>query len=427
MTNEKHSTAPDGDPIIPAWRDRLVRSFHVLVKPIGARCNLDCVYCYYLHKQDLLPSTSSAPMSDELLEELIRQCITGQDSGVVAFAWHGGEPTLLGVEFYQKVVRLQRKHAGTKRIENQLQTNGLLLDEAWCEFLKENRFLVGLSIDGPKHLHDQFRVHQDGTPSFDQVYRAADLLRRYGVPFNTLTVINALNAQHPAEVYRFLTEDLGSRWLQWLPCVELKTFRTVAPSQWDSSQMPILGTPAARPGHPASVVTDWSVDPDAWGEFLCQTFDLWFHSDVGKVLVNWFESLVGQWMRQPAQLCLLAEVCGRSIAVEKDGSIYSCDHFVYPEYRLGNLGDKDCKLGKLVYSPEQRKFGCSKRDTLPAFCRQCTYRFACNGGCPKHRFLKTPDGQAGLNYLCSGLKRFFAHADPGLRQIVHQLHHRLTI
>jgi uncharacterized protein len=409
-----------------AQRQRLTRSFQVLVKPIGSQCNLDCAYCYYLHKKDLLHDTTASPISDELLEALIRQYIAAQESDFVGFAWHGGEPTLLDLEFYRKVVRWQQKYAGSKRIENQLQTNGLLLDEAWCEFLLENRFLVGLSIDGPKQLHDRFRVGKGSGSSFDQVYRAACLLRRYGISFNTLTVVNAVNARHPVEVYRFLTEDLGSRWLQWLPCVERNDFRTIAPGRWDTAGMPFLGSEAARPGHPASVVTDWSVDPDDWGEFLCQTFDLWLDHDLGKVFVNWFESLVGQWMRQPAQLCVLAEVCGRSLAVEKDGSIYSCDHFVYPEYRLGNVGDKNLQLGDLVYSPEQRRFGCRKRDTLPEYCRQCRFRFACNGGCPRTRFIKTPDGQPGLNYLCSGLKRFLTHADPGLRQIVSQLHRPLT-
>jgi uncharacterized protein len=410
-------------PCIPVQRKPLQRSFHVIVKPIGSLCNLDCTYCYYLHKKELLQETAGSIISDDLLEEFIRTYIAAQDTEFVNFTWHGGEPTLLGLDFYRKVLRLQQQYAGTKRINNALQTNGLLLDEAWCGFLREHRFLVGLSIDGPKHLHDLFRASKGGEPSFDRVYRAARLLQEYDIAFNTVTVINAVNARHPDEVYGFLAEDLGSRHIQWIPCVEPKDFCTVAPGRWDVARMPILGTPAAKPGNPASVVTDWSVDPDDWGEFLCRTFDLWLQNGIGTVLVNWFESLIGQWMRQPPQMCSLAEVCGRSLIVmDKDGSLYPCEHFVFPEYRLGNLHDQDCQLAGLAYSPGQRKFGCIKRDRLPEYCKQCAYRFACNGECPKNRFIKTPDGQPGLNYLCPGLKRFLAHADPFLRQIVAQIH-----
>ena len=274
---------------------RLIRSFHVIAKPVGSLCNLNCTYCYYLHKQQLLPDATAAQMSDDLLEEFIRQFIVQQDVDTVVFTWHRGEPALAGLDFYRKVVELQQQYASGKRIENDLQTNGLLLDEAWCGFLKEHDFLVGLSIDGPKHLHDPFRKSKGGS-SFEQVCRAARLLQQYEVPFNTLTVVNSVTARHPAEVYRFLTEELGARRLQWLPCVERKDFRTVAPGLWDVAAMPALGSAAARPGHSTSVVTDWSVDPDDWGEFLCQTFDLWLKNGLGSVLVNWFETLVGQWM-----------------------------------------------------------------------------------------------------------------------------------
>jgi uncharacterized protein len=400
---------------------RLVRSFHVAIKPIGSRCNIDCTYCYYLHKEGLLHDTKASPVSDELLEQFIRQYIAGQDVDSIVFSWHGGEPTLLGLDFYRKVADLQQKYAGTKQIENDLQTNGLLLDEAWCDFLKENNFLVGLSIDGPKHLHDRFRVTRGGASTFDQTYRAARLLQKHDVPFNTLTVVNSENAKHPGDVYRFLTDELGSRRIQWLPCVEPKDFRTVAPGKWNPVLMPMLGSDAARPGTAASVVTDWSVDPDDWGTFLCETFDLWYQRDAGKVFVNWFESVLGQWMNRPAQICTMAEVCGRCVAVEKDGSVFSCDHFVYPEYKLGNLNDGDRDLATMVYSPEQRRFGCNKRDTLTDHCKQCTYRFACNGDCPKNRFIKAPDGQPGLSYLCSGIKQFMTHADPYLRQLAKQL------
>ena len=240
-------------------------------------------------------------------------------------------------------------------------------------------------------------------------------------PIRFFRHVLAGNVRHAEEIYRFLTEELNSRWVQWLPCVESRDFRTRAPGTWDVAEMPILGSEAAKPSHPASVVTDWSVDPDEWGEFLCQTFDLWFKKDIGKVIVNWYESLVAQWMGQAAQLCVLADVCGRALAIEKDGSLYSCDHFVYPEYRLGNLQDKGFRLADAVYSPQQRRFGCVKRDRLTEYCKACEYRRGCNGGCPKYRFLRAPDGQPGHSYFCSGMKRFLAHADPYLRQIAAEL------
>ena len=310
-----------------------------MAKPAGL-CNLDCTYCYYLHKQDLLPKTPASRLSDELLEEFIRQCIAGQDVDSVVFTWHGGEPTLLGQDFYRKAVELQQKYAKGKEIRNDLQTNGLLLDESWCEFLKGHDFRVGLSIDGPKEMHDFFRRSKDGSLSFDAAFQAARLLRQYGVRFGAMAVVNSVTARHPVEVYRFLTEELGSQRVQWLPCVEPKTFRTIAPGRWNAAEMPIMGTPAARPGHSTSVVTDWSVDPDDWGEFLCRTFDLWRKDGMGKVRLNWFDSVVDQWMGRMPRICVFAEVCGRSLAIEKDGSIYACDHFVYPEYRRGNLAGR---------------------------------------------------------------------------------------
>lgn len=413
---------------------RYPRSFQVVVKPLGSTCNLNCTYCYYLHKENgqfpdcgdsssLSQQPTQGRISDELLEKFIADYIATQEDDPVVFNWHGGEPALLGIDFFRKVVELEQKYAGGKRIDNDVQTNGTLLDESWCEFFKANRFYIGLSIDGPKHLHDHFRMTANGESSFDRVYRAARLLQQYDIPFTPLTVINSVTAKHPVEVYRFLTEDLGSPRLQWLPCVAHKDFHTAAPGHWDAARMPILGSEAAKPGHPTSVVTDWSVDPDDWGEFLCQTFDLWLKHGYGKVVVNWFESLIGQWMGRRAHICSLAPVCGRSlVTMDKDGSLYSCDHFVYPEYRLGSLLDEGCQLGDVVYSAQQRQFGCSKHESLPDYCKRCQYNFACNGECPKNRFIRTPDGQPGLNYLCSGNKRFLAHADPHFRRIVAALH-----
>lgn len=394
------------------------RSFHVTAKPVGALCNLDCTYCYYSHTDALLSHTASDRMSDELLEEFIRQYVAGQDVDSVVFCWHGGEPALMGLDFFRKVTNLQQKYAGTKRIENSFQTNGVLLDAAWCRFFKEHGFLLGLSIDGPRELHDRFRRTRNGEPTFDQVLRAARLLQEHEVSFNALTVIHSDNARHPDEVYGFLTEELGCRHLQWLPCVQRKDSRSVAYGHWDAATMPVIGSLAAKPGHSTSVVADYSVDPDVWGEFLCRTFDLWLKNGLGKVLVNWFESLVAQWMGKQATLCSLAGVCGRSlVTLERDGSLYCCDHFVYPEYRLGHLLETNSQLGDIVYSDRQRHFGCAKHKGLPDCCKQCGYHFACNGECPKNRFLRTPNGQPGLNYLCSGIKRFLAYADPYLRQI----------
>jgi len=394
--------------------NRHPRSFQVVVKSIGSACNLDCDYCYYRYKD------SSGCIADDLLEKFIRVFIAGEDEEPVIFNWHGGEPALLGLDFYRKAIQLERKYADGKRIENDFQTNGVLLDESWCEFFKEHGFYIGLSIDGPKHLHDRFRKADGGGPTFDRVYRAARLLRQYEVPFNALTVIHRNNAKYPDEIYGFLTEDLGCRGLQWLPCVGHKDFHAVAPGRWDADRMPAIGTPAAKPGGP--FVTDWSVDPDDWGEFLCRTFDLWYQTGLGKIQIHWFASLLDQWMGKPARICNLAPVCGRSlVTMERDGSLYSCDHFVYPEYRLGNLNDGR-SLAEVVYSAQQVQFGMNKQATLSDYCKRCKYNFACNGECPKNRFLKTPDGQPGLNYLCSGIRRFLAHADPYFQQIIAALH-----
>jgi uncharacterized protein len=396
------------------------RRFHAMLKPIGSACNLDCKYCYYLSKEGLLDQRRGEYIPADRLEEFIRQYIEGQDGDRVVFSWQGGEPTLLGLDFFRLVVELQQKHKKpNQRIENDLQTNGTLLDEAWCGFLKFHRFLVGLSIDGPRNLHDAYRVTKRGEPTFDKVVAAAKLLKKHGVKFNTLTVVNRLNVKRPLDVYRFLTREVGSTYVQLIPCVEPKDFCTTAPQRWDVEKLPVIGTPAAKPGSPDSIVTDWSVDPDEFGEFLCKVFDEWHRKDLGRVLVDLFESAVAQWMGLPAQRCITGEFCGKGVAMEHDGSVYSCDHYVYPEYRLGNIHDRP--IAEMVFSRRQMDFGFAKRDALPPYCRECNYLFACWGECPKNRFVKTPDGQPGLNYLCGGLKRFFEHADPYLKQIVKQL------
>ncbi len=396
------------------------RRFHVMIKPGGCACNLDCAYCFYLSKATLPDGPGTGRMSDETLERFIRQYIEGVTGDEVVFSWQGGEPTLLGLDFFRKVVSLEQKYAKPgQTIQNDLQTNGTLITEEWCEFLKANRFLVGLSIDGPKKLHDRYRVTAGGEPTFDQVFNAVKLFQKHDVSFNTLTCINRVNAKRPLDVYRFLRREVGSTYMQFIPIVEYKGFETTAPQHWDAARLPKDGDPEARPGHPDSIVTDWSVDPDDWGYFLCKTFDEWQNRDLGKVYVNHFETLVSQHMGRGSQLCVYGEFCGKGVAVEQDGGVYACDHFVYPEYRLGNVTDS--ALGDIVFSRTQVKFGYAKNETLPQFCRECPYLKDCWGECPKNRIIRAPDGEPGLNYLCRGFKKFFAHAIPEVEQIVRDL------
>jgi uncharacterized protein len=338
----------------------------------------------------------------------------------VVFSWQGGEPTLLGVEFFRKVVALQKRFAKPgQRIENDLQTNGTLLDEDWARFLKEHRFLVGLSIDGPKNVHDAMRPSKRGQPSFDDVMRGAELLKRHGVPFNTLTCVHRFNASRPLDVYRFLRRELGSTYLQFIPIVEPRDFETTAPQTGNAACLPVVGSPEARPDHPDSVVTPWSVDPEEYGSFLSRVWDEWLARDLGKVLVNFCETLVAQRMGLPSQLCIYSELCGKGVAVEHDGSVYACDHYVYPEYRLGNVRDRS--LADMVFAPAQVKFGYAKSETLPGYCRRCEFLWDCWGECPKNRLLRSPDGEPGLNYLCPGLKRFFRHAVPVAKRLAAEL------
>ena len=396
------------------------RRFHVMAKPSGSTCNLDCKYCFYLSKETLPNGPGAGRMDDETLELFIKQYIEGVTGSEVVFSWQGGEPTLRGLEFFRKIVALQKKHAKSgQRIENDLQTNGVLLDEKWAAFLKENRFLVGLSIDGPRELHDRFRVNKGGAPTFDKVMAAARLLRRYRVRFNTLTCVHRFNASRPLDVYRFLRSELDSTFIQFIPIVQLKNFETIAPHSWNSSTLPVLGSAEAHPDHPNSAVTDWSVDADEYGYFLSRVFDEWRRKDLGRVLVNHFETLVAQHLGQPSQLCIYNKFCGKGIAVEHDGSTYSCDHYVYPEYRLGTLREKS--LAEMAFSRAQVKFGYAKFERLPRYCRACAYLSDCWGECPKNRLLQTPDGEPGLNYLCAGLKKFFKHAVPEVERIASEI------
>jgi len=396
------------------------RRFHVMSKPAGSACNLDCSYCFYLSKADLPDGPGSGRMSDETLELFIRQYIEGVTGNQVVFSWQGGEPTLRGLDFFRKVVALEQKHAKPwQKIENDLQTNGTLLNDEWCEFLKANRFLVGISIDGPRDIHDQCRIAKNGGPTFDKVMAAINLLKRHQVPFNTLTCINRYNARRPLDVYRFLRREIGSTYLQFIPIVQHKGFELKSPQSWDPNTLPKDGEPEARPGHPNSVVTDWSVDPEDWGYFLCKIFDEWRNKDAGKVLVNHFETLVAQHMGLPSQICIYGEFCGKGLAIEHDGGVYACDHYVYPEHRVGNIHQG--KLSDMAFSREQVKFGFAKHESLPKYCRQCAYLRDCWGECPKNRLIRTADGEPGLNYLCAGFKRFFAHAIPEVERMVAEL------
>jgi uncharacterized protein len=355
-----------------------------------------------------------------VLERFVRDYIASVTADEVVFSWQGGEPTLLGLDFFRKVVALQKKHAKPgQRIENDLQTNGTLLDEDWARFLKEHRFHVGLSIDGPKEIHDKYRITKRGEPTFDKVFAAAKMLQRFHVPFNTLTCVNRFNASRPLDVYRFLRRELGSTYLQFIPIVEPKGFEITAPQKWDPSRLPVVGTPEAKPDHPDSVVTPWSVDADEYGYFLSKVWDEWLARDYGKVMVTFCETLVVQHMGMPAQTCIHSEFCGKGVAIEHDGSVYACDHYVYPEYRLGNIRQRS--LGDMVFSPTQVKFAYAKSETLPKYCRDCAFLRDCWGECPKNRFLRTPDGEPGLNYLCPGLKKFFAHAVPAAEKLAARL------
>jgi uncharacterized protein len=405
---------------LPALPEGRHYRFHAMNKPSGAECNIDCDYCFYLHKTDLLKHDEHARMSDSHLEQHIRQYIEAQTGEQVVFSWQGGEPTLMGLPFYQKVVDLQAKYAKPgQRIENDLQTNGIALDDEWVVFLKKHHFHVGLSIDGPREFHDYYRKTRNGKATFDYVMAAAKKLAKAEVPFAALCVVNRQNAKQPEAVYRFLTEELGTWRIQFNPAVEPRSFKQSAPGKMDFSSAPMQDSERAKPGHPLSVVTDWSVDPDEYGHFLSVVWDEWLKKDFGRIHVNLFETAIAQAAGLPAQTCTQAEFCGKGLAVEHDGEVYSCDHFVYPEYRLGNIAEMH--LGDMAFSVEQEKFGMDKRDTLPKQCRQCDYLKLCWGECPKNRLIKTKDGETQLNYLCSGLYHFYEHIGPDVIRILKHL------
>lgn len=363
---------------------RVSRPFHVMSKPVGATCNLDCQYCFYLEKSALYPQDSMAKMSDEILEAHICQTFESQPGPRVTLAWQGGEPTLMGLDFFRRAVAFEKKFKRPNvEIERMIQTNGLLLDDEWCRFLHDNCFLVGLSLDGPEEMHDIWRRDRKGEGTFDRVLNAVRLLQEYQVEFNILATVNAANADHPLEVYRFFRDEVKAGYVQFIPIV--------------------VRDPNSKTG-----VTESSVGALQYGKFLSTIFDEWVSRDVGKIFVLNFDFSLANWLEMPAA-CIFSPECGDAPALERNGDLYSCDHFVNPENLLGNI--LKTPMRTLVDSEPQRQFGRNKLAKLPQYCRKCSVLFACYGECPKNRFVNTPDGEEGLNYLCEGYKHFFMHVD----------------
>lgn len=372
-------------------------AFMTMLKPAGSSCNLDCHYCYYLDKA-VQYGGRQAVMSDELLELYIRQYIEANAVDTVTFCWHGGEPLLLGLDFYRRAMTLQRKYADGKRIENTLQTNGTLVTEEWCELFARNNFLVGISLDGPEEIHDAFRLTKGGRPTFARVVESIETFRRCGVEFNTLSVVNRLCEGRGAEIYRFFRDTVRSLYMQFLPAVEHVVDRP-------GFHRPLI----VSPDHEGARLAEWSVTAEGYGRFLCDVFDEWVVSDVGNYYVQMFDASLAQWCGVQPGVCSMGETCGDALVVEHNGDVYSCDHFVYPEYRLGNI--RETPLAEIYRSARRREFGLAKRNSLPRECLRCAYYFACRGECPKHRFEKGADGFP-KNSLCEGLKLYFRHVEP---------------
>ncbi len=385
--------------------------FHLLAKPTGAVCNLDCTYCFFLSKEALYPG-STFRMADDLLELYVKQLLESHESPSVTIAWQGGEPTLMGLDFFRRSIELvERYRKPGQEIEHTIQTNGTRIDEAWCAFFRDHRFLVGLSMDGPPDIHDRYRVDKGGGPTHHRVLAAARLMAEQGVDVNILCTVHTANEDRGTEVYRYFRDEVGARYLQFIPIVERATPESlpVADAGWGTSGREV------RPLYTldGSLVTSRSVTAAGWGRFLESVFDEWVRRDVGTVFVQIFDAALASWVGAAPSVCIFAETCGNALTVEHTGDVYSCDHFVEPRYLLGNIRDRH--LLEMVASPEQRAFGTDKRDTLPRYCRECPVRFACHGECPRNRFIDTPDGEPGLNYLCAGYKSFFTHVDRPMR------------
>ena len=373
------------------------KPLYVMLKPAGAHCNLACKYCYYLEKNKLYPTAQRHLMSDEMLEQFTREYIEAQTMNQVLFTWHGGEPLLRSIDFYRKAISLQQKYAGGRRIDNVIQTNGTLLTDEWCEFFAQNHWLVGISIDGPQPDHDHYRLTAAGKPSWKKVMQGIKLLKKHGVEWNTMAVVNAYNANHPLEFYRFFKEN-GCQFLQFTPIVERLTRhedgRTLA-SLADKDEISL---------------SEASVAPEQWGYFLCAIFDEWVRKDVGKIFVEIFDCTLANWMGISPGICAYSKECGHAGVMEHNGDVYSCDHFVFPEYKLGNI--RDHSLIDMLYGEQQQEFSRLKHSSLPRQCKECDMEFACHGECPKNRFMKDKYGDSGLNYLCPGYYHYYQHVAP---------------
>lgn len=373
------------------------KPLYVMLKPAGAHCNLACKYCYYLEKNKLYPTAQRHLMSNEMLEQFTREYIEAQTMNQVLFTWHGGEPLLRSIDFYRKALSLQQKYAGGRRIDNVIQTNGTLLTDEWCEFFAQNHWLVGISIDGPQPDHDHYRLTAAGKPSWKKVMQGIKLLKKHGVEWNAMAVVNAYNANHPMEFYRFFKEN-GCQFLQFTPIVERLTRhedgRTLA-SLADKDEISL---------------SEASVAPEQWGYFLCAIFDEWVRKDVGKIFVEIFDCTLANWMGISPGICAYSKECGHAGVMEHNGDVYSCDHFVFPEYKLGNI--RDHSLIDMLYGEQQQEFSRLKHSSLPRQCKECDMEFACHGECPKNRFMKDKYGDSGLNYLCPGYYHYYQHVAP---------------
>lgn len=368
-----------------------------MTKPVGAVCNLACKYCYYLEKTNLYKDNKSKyVMSDSLLEKFIKEYINSQTMPQVLFTWHGGETLMRPLSFYQKVIELQKKYANGRTIDNCIQTNGTLLNDEWCEFFHNNHWLVGVSIDGPQDFHDEYRKNKQGKPSFVKVMQGIKLLKKHQVEWNAMAVVNDYNADYPLEFYHFF-KDLECHYIQFTPIVERIHLNSD-------------GRYLANVLQKEEKLADFSVTPEQWGNFLCTLFDEWVKNDVGKYFIQIFDATLANWMGTQPGVCTMAPTCGHAGVMEFNGDVYACDHFVFPEFKLGNIYEKS--LIEMMYGDKQSRFGLQKRDALPAQCKACKYLFACNGECPKNRFLTTEDGEFGLNYLCKGYYQFFDHIAP---------------
>lgn len=388
------------------------KPLYVMLKPVSSICNLACEYCYYLEKNNLYKTDHPSDkfiMSDELLERFIEQYINSQTQPQILFTWHGGEALMRPLSFYKRALELQKQYGRGRQIDNCIQTNGTLLNDEWCKFFKENNWLVGVSIDGPQEFHDEYRRNKQGLPSFNKVMQGIKLLNKHGVEWNAMAVVNDFNADYPLDFYNFFKE-IGCHYIQFAPIVERifphKDGRNLAsPAEGDEGTL-----------------ADFSITPEQWGNFLCTIFDEWVKKDVGKYYIQLFDSTLANWMGEQPGICTLAKTCGHAGVMEYNGDVYACDHFVFPEYKLGNIYSKT--LVEMMYSQEQQTFGANKANTLPTQCKECEFLFACNGECPKNRFATTATGEPGLNYLCKGYYQFFKHAAPYMDFMKNELMHQ---